>query len=99
MDRSRRPGPAPFTTADLLSTNYAWAWSHLPPFVFLRSAGFFDGIAMACYCPLLQVANRHLLPAQCRPSPLTQTLLAAVGLFHLVFAVTSVWVVDAKLLA
>ncbi|MFP6599942.1 MAG: hypothetical protein VB852_05870 [Deltaproteobacteria bacterium] len=80
-------------------TAVAWDWSHLLPFVFLLPAGFFGGIAMACYCPLLLVANRRLLPAQYRPSPLAQTLLAAVGLFYLVFAVASVWVVGAKLLA
>ncbi len=82
-----------------VGTALTWAWSSLPPFVFLLSAGFFGGIAMACYCPLLLVANRRLLPAHCRPSPLSGALMAAVALFYAAFAAVSLWTVGAKLLA
>ena len=83
----------------LAGTALTWAWSSLPPFVFLLSAGFFGGIAMACYCPLLLVANRRLLPPACRPGVISQALMLAVSLFYLSFAAVSVWVAGMKLLA
>ena len=78
-------------------TVLTWAWGSLPPFVFLLSAGFFGGIAMAFYCPLLLAANRRLLPRFCRPGPLAQAALGAVSVFYVAFAASSVWVAVATL--
>jgi hypothetical protein len=74
-----------------------WAWGNLPPFMFLLSAGFFGGVAMAVYCPLLLLANTRLLPDMCRPSRTSRILLGAVSLFYGAFALTSIWVVVNRL--
>ena len=74
-----------------------WAWGKLPPFMFLLSAGFFGGIAMAIYCPLLLIANRRLEPELCRPGPVASALFAAVSLVYVLFAACSIWVVGVKL--
>ncbi|MFQ5477134.1 MAG: Nramp family divalent metal transporter [Candidatus Binatia bacterium] len=79
-------------------TCLTWAWGNLPPFVFLLSAGFFGGIAMAIYCPLLFVINTRLLPAHCRPSPLQRAGIVIVSLFYIAFALVSVTVVGGRLL-
>jgi hypothetical protein len=76
----------------IAGTLLTWAWGDLPPIMFLLSAGFFGGIAMAVYCPLLFITNTRLLPEMCRPSLTERILLAAVSIFYVVFAVTSVWV-------
>jgi hypothetical protein len=77
----------------IAGTALTWAWSGLPPAMFLLSAGFFGGIAMALYCPLLLVANVRLLPPICRPGRLQMALLGGVTLFYVVFAVFSLWVI------
>ena len=82
----------------LVGTALTWAWGALPPFMFLLSAGFFGGIAMAFYCPLTLVVNRRFLPPLCRPGPVASVLLGGVSLFYVLFAVTSVWVVGRRLL-
>jgi hypothetical protein len=83
----------------IAGTALTWAWGNLPPFMFLLSAGFFGGIAMAVYCPLLLFTNTRLLPPMCRPSIWGRTLLAGVSIFYVAFAVTSIWVVIEKLVA
>jgi hypothetical protein len=81
----------------IAGTVLTWAWGTLPPIMFLLSAGFFGGIAMAVYCPLLLITNTRLLPEMCRPSLVGRTLLAGVSIFYVVFAVTSIWVAASKL--
>ena len=83
----------------IAGTALTWAWSSLPPFVFLLSAGFFGGIAMACYCPLLLRTNTVLLPEACRPSLPSRMLLGAVSVFYITFALASLWVVAGRLTA
>jgi len=75
-----------------------WAWGRLPPFMFLLSAGFFGGIAMAVYCPLLLRANTSLLPASCRPGLPGRASLAAISVFYIAFALCSIWFAAARLL-
>lgn len=81
----------------VLGTALTWAWSSLPPFMFLLSAGFFGGIAMAVYCPLLLAANHRLLPKAYRPGSLETIAMSTVSLFYGAFALTSLWVVAVKL--
>lgn len=81
----------------IAGTILTWAWGNLPPFMFLLSAGFFGGIAMAVYCPLLLITNTRLLPEMCRPSIAGRVLLGGVSIFYVVFAVTSVWVAVTRL--
>jgi hypothetical protein len=81
----------------IAGTVLTWAWGTLPPIMFLLSAGFFGGIAMAVYCPLLLITNTRLLPEMCRPSLVGRALLAGVSIFYVVFAVTSIWVAASKL--
>jgi hypothetical protein len=66
-----------------------YLYEGLPPIVFLLSAGFFGGIAMAIYCPLMLIVNLRLLPPAARPGPLRVTLIAAIGLFYIGFAVAA----------
>ncbi|MGH7822717.1 MAG: Nramp family divalent metal transporter, partial [Candidatus Binatia bacterium] len=86
----------------------AWAWmilgcvltyyyERLPAFLFLLSAGFFGGIAMAVYCPLTLLANQRLLPEPFRPGRIRCWALAAVSLFYGAFAVVSAVVVARRL--
>lgn len=82
----------------IAGTVLTWAWGNLPPFMFLLSAGFFGGIAMAVYCPLLLITNTRLLPEMCRPSLIGRILLTGVSIFYVVFAVTSIWVAAGMLL-
>jgi Mn2+/Fe2+ NRAMP family transporter len=70
-----------------------WLWERLPAFVFLLSAGFFGGIAMAIYCPLTLLVNHRLLPPALRPGRAWLVVLAAVSAFYAAFAVVSVVVV------
>jgi hypothetical protein len=75
-----------------------WAWGRLPPFVFLLSAGFFGGIAMAVYCPLLWVANATLLPEHCRPGLVQRVTFGTVALVYVAFAVVSLGVVAGQMI-
>ncbi len=79
-------------------TLLTWAWSSLPPAMFLLSAGFFGGLAMALYCPLLLRANLVLLPDFCRPSRMETGLMGAVSAFYVCFALASIWVVGTRLI-
>jgi Mn2+/Fe2+ NRAMP family transporter len=87
----------------------AWTWmvlgcvltyfyERLPAFLFLLSAGFFGGIAMAVYCPLTLVANQRLLPEAIRPGPFRRIMLVAISVFYGAFAVVSIVVVSRRLL-
>jgi hypothetical protein len=83
----------------IAGTALTWVWGRLPPFLFLLSAGFFGGIAMAAYCPLLLAANTRLLPEDCRPRRFGRLALSGVSVFYIVFAVAAAWVVASELLA
>lgn len=67
-----------------------WLWERLPAFVFLLSAGFFGGIAMAIYLPLTMLVNTRLLPGPLRPGRPWLVVLGAVSAFYIAFAVVSV---------
>jgi hypothetical protein len=58
--------------------------------MFLLSAGFFGGIAMAIYTPLTLVMNRRLLPAFCRPGLLASAAMVVISLFYQTFGVWAV---------
>ena len=77
----------------VLGTVLTYAWGNLPPFMFLLSAGFFGGIAMAVYCPLLAVANQRLIPQYCRPSRPWFVIFCVISAFYVAFAVVSLWVI------
>ena len=83
----------------VVGTALTWIWGALPPFVFLLSAGFFGGIAMAVYCPLLLWSNIRELPELCRPSMTARLAMSGVSLFYIVFATISVGVVVQQLFA
>jgi hypothetical protein len=67
-----------------------YLYEHLPAILFLLGAGFFGGIAMAIYGPLTLIANRRLLPPAFRPGRVLTSVMGAVSLFYIVFAVVSV---------
>ena len=67
-----------------------WLWESLPALLFLLSAGFFGGIAMAIYCPLTILVNLRLLPPPMRPGPVRVALLGGISVFYGAFAVWSV---------
>lgn len=79
-------------------TGLTFVWEALPAWMFLLSAGFFGGIAMAVYCPLTLVANVRLLPGPLRPSPFRRAVLAAISFFYGAFAVYSIVVTLPRLL-
>jgi len=74
-----------------------YLYESLPAIVFLLSAGFFGGIAMAIYGPLILFANRRFLPPGQRPGPLATGALALVSVFYIAFAVVSVVVLLGRL--
>lgn len=74
-----------------------YAYESLPTIVFLLSAGFFGGIAMAIYAPLTLIANRRLLPPAFRPGHVMTSMTVAVSLFYIIFAVVSVFVLFRRL--
>jgi hypothetical protein len=67
-----------------------YLWERLPALVFLLSAGFFGGIAMAIYVPLTVVVNLRLLPPPMRPGPVRIAMMGAIAAFYGAFAVVSV---------
>jgi hypothetical protein len=76
-----------------------YLWQAIPAWVFLLSAGFFGGIAMALYTPLTLYINLRFLPPMARPSRLRVAILVAVSIFYGVFAiVATINVVQALLL-
>jgi Mn2+/Fe2+ NRAMP family transporter len=76
-----------------------YAYENLPAIVFLLSAGFFGGIAMAIYGPLTLIANRRLLPRGVRPGAAMTAMTAAVSLFYVAFALVSVFVLIQRVVA
>jgi hypothetical protein len=74
-------------------------YERLPALLFLLSAGFFGGVAMAIYCPLTLVLNRRLLPPPLRPGRVRQAVLLAIGVFYACFAVVATGVVVRRVLA
>ena len=64
-----------------------YAYESIPPIMFLLSAGFFGGIAMAVYAPLTLWINLRLLPEPYRPGPVRIAILAAVSLLYVTFAI------------
>lgn len=66
-----------------------YAYESIPPFLFLLSAGFFGGIAMAVYAPLTLWINLRLLPAPFRPSALRVAILVAVSVMYVAFAIAA----------
>jgi hypothetical protein len=74
-----------------VGTGLTYAYEALPPILFLLSAGFFGGIAMAIYCPLTLLINVRFLPRAARPSPLRVAVLAAISIFYIAFAIAAVW--------
>jgi hypothetical protein len=79
----------------VIGTALTYVYEALPPILFLLSAGFFGGIAMAIYCPLTLLVNLRLLPPAARPGPLRITILAGTSLFYAAFAVAAAWNVAA----
>jgi hypothetical protein len=74
-------------------------YERLPALLFLLSAGFFGGIAMAIYCPLTLVVNLRLLPAPLRPGRARVAVLVGISTFYGVFAVVATAVVVRRLVA
>jgi hypothetical protein len=66
-----------------------YVYESIPPIVFLLSAGFFGGIAMAIYAPLTMLINWRHLPAPFRPTKLRLAVLALVSTFYIAFAVVA----------
>jgi hypothetical protein len=67
-----------------------WLYESLPAILFLMGAGFFGGIAMALYTPLLLIINVRYLPPAARPSRLRIGIMVGLSLFYGVFAVFAV---------
>ena len=74
----------------VLGVILTYLYESLPPIMFLLSAGFFGGIAMAIYTPLTLVMNRRLLPSFCRPGWLATAVMIATSLFYVTFAIWAV---------
>ena len=73
-------------------------YERLPALLFLLSAGFFGGIAMAIYCPLTLVANLRLLPPALRPGPARRAVMVAISTFYGAFALVATAVLVRRLL-
>ena len=67
-----------------------YIYESLPAILFLMGAGFFGGIAMAIYAPLMLIANLRFLPPLARPSKLRVAITLAISLFYGIFAIFSV---------
>jgi hypothetical protein len=66
-----------------------YVYEAIPPFLFLLSAGFFGGIAMAVYAPLTLWINLRLLPPPCRPGRARIAIVAAVSALYVLFAIAA----------
>ncbi len=75
-----------------------YLYETIPPILFLLSAGFFGGIAMAVYAPLTILINRRYLPPPFRPSALRTAIMVGVSGFYLIFAVAAATMVITRLL-
>jgi hypothetical protein len=67
-----------------------YVYESLPAILFLLSAGFFGGIAMALYTPLTLIINLRYLPPPARPSVTRITMMVAISLFYICFAIVAV---------
>jgi fumarate reductase subunit C len=63
-----------------------WLYEAIPPILFLLSAGFFGGIAMAVYVPLTVLINVRYLPEPFRPTSARLVALLLVAAFYITFA-------------
>ncbi len=68
-----------------------YLYESIPPFVFLLSAGFFGGIAMAVYAPLTLWTNVTLLPKAVRPGRARIALLSVIALVYVAFAIVATY--------
>jgi hypothetical protein len=75
-----------------------YAYESSPPFLFLLSAGFFGGIAMAIYSPLTLIINLRYLPAPFRPSRVRVAILLLVSTFYIAFGLVASVMVIRRLL-
>jgi Mn2+/Fe2+ NRAMP family transporter len=75
----------------VVGVGLTYLYERLPPILFLLSAGFFGGIAMAVYCPLTLLINLRFLPPAARPGRIRVAILGLVSLFYAAFAVAAVW--------
>ncbi len=73
----------------LAGTALTYAYEAIPPFLFLLSAGFFGGIAMAIYAPLTLWINLRLLPSPFRPGRVRIAILVAVSSLYGLFAIAA----------
>ncbi len=74
----------------VLGVILTYVYESLPPIMFLLSAGFFGGIAMAIYTPLTLVMNRRLLPPFCRPGRVATAVMIATSVFYGTFAIWAI---------
>jgi Mn2+/Fe2+ NRAMP family transporter len=75
-----------------------YLYESLPAILFLLSAGFFGGVAMALYAPLTLIINLRYLPPCVRPSRLRIAVVALVCLFCGLFALASMVILGQRLL-
>jgi Mn2+/Fe2+ NRAMP family transporter len=66
-----------------------YLYEAIPPIVFLLSAGFFGGIAMAVYTPLTLLINLRYLPLPFRPGSPRIAMMIALSVLYGVFAVVA----------
>ena len=66
-----------------------YAYEAIPPFLFLLSAGFFGGIAMAVYAPLTLWINLRLLPKPFRPGRVRIAILTVISTLYILFAIAA----------
>ncbi|MGD9763757.1 MAG: Nramp family divalent metal transporter [Candidatus Binatia bacterium] len=72
-----------------------WLYEAIPPIVFLLSAGFFGGIAMAIYTPLTLLINLRYLPRTARPGAISTAMMIGLSALYVAFAAAA----SAQLLA
>lgn len=82
----------------IIGIGLTYLYESIPPIMFLLSAGFFGGIAMAIYAPLLMIINWRMLPEPFRPSRLRIGILTLVSGFYVCFAIVAVTMLLRRLL-
>jgi hypothetical protein len=73
----------------VIGITLTYLYESIPPIMFLLSAGFCGGIAMAIYAPLMMLLNWRFLPSPFRPSPARMAILAVVSSFYVCFAIVA----------
>ncbi len=66
-----------------------YAYEAIPPIMFLLSAGFFGGIAMAIYAPLTLWINLRLIPEPFRPGPVRVAMVSVISLIYISFGIVA----------